>query len=480
MVFAALVTMRAECPIPPSAQEMEARARAEFAVYERNVVSRLDADGRSNAERLEEEGRGWSAFWFKWQRTTRKWDGKIAEEAAKRAPPPSPPKEDMPPPEGIHATPFEWINPVLIPPRAWIYGKHYIRKFVSTTVAPGGVGKTVLTIAEALAIVTGLPLLGVAPDERTNVWVWNGEDPLEELQRRVMATAVHYGLSPADVTGRLFVDTGRAMPIVIASKTRDGAVINAPVVEQVVATIKANKIGVMVIDPFVACHRVTENDNTEIERVAKTWAQIADETGCAIELVHHVRKTNGNEVGVEDGRGAGALLAAARSARALNRMTGDEAARVGIKEPGLYFRTDNGKSNLAPPSSGAKWFKLEAVDLENDTPMTADAPARPSDWVGVVTAWEWPDMTADVTASDLYAVRAEVRNGKWRADPQSGQWVGYAILKAIGVEADEAGKAKAKALQKMWTESRALEEYDDKDEARRIKKFVRAGPFNDD
>jgi hypothetical protein len=92
MVFAALVTLRTESAIRPSPQEMELRARAEFATYERNVASRLPADSRTNAERLEEEGRGWSAFWFKWQRAARKWDDKIAEEAAKRVPP----KQDIP------------------------------------------------------------------------------------------------------------------------------------------------------------------------------------------------------------------------------------------------------------------------------------------------------------------------------------------------------------------------------------------------
>jgi len=75
--------------------------------------------------------------------------------------------------------------------------------------------------------------------------------------------------------------------------TRNGAQIAQPVVDQVVATIRANDIGLLIVDPFVASHRVTENDNPAIELVAATWARIADVTGCAIELVHHSRKTGG-------------------------------------------------------------------------------------------------------------------------------------------------------------------------------------------
>jgi len=105
----------------------------------------------------------------------------------------------------INATPFRWTDPASIAPRRWIYGHHYIRKFVSETVAPGGYGKSTLAITEALAIVTGRPLLGITPNERVNVWLWNGEDPMEELQRRIAAACLHYDIDPSELEGRLFV-----------------------------------------------------------------------------------------------------------------------------------------------------------------------------------------------------------------------------------------------------------------------------------
>src|SRR5271165_664676 len=54
----------------------------------------------------------------------------------------------------IVATPFVWIDPAAIPRRQWLYGRHYSRQFISQTVAFGGVGKSLLAITEALAIVT--------------------------------------------------------------------------------------------------------------------------------------------------------------------------------------------------------------------------------------------------------------------------------------------------------------------------------------
>lgn len=401
----------------------------------------------------------------------RKIEARKAAGAPLKLVPLPPPASDAP--TSIMATPFKWLDATKIPPREWIYGRHYIRKFISSTVAPGGLGKSSLTIAEALAISTGRPLLGIAVDERANVWLWNGEDPQDELDRRVMATALHYRLSESDVAGRLFVDTGRKTPIIIAERTRDGVVINTPLVDAVIKTIQDNSLGVMVIDPFIACHRVTENDNNEIDRVAKIWASIADQTSCSIELVHHVRKTSGSEIAVEDGRGAGALLAAARAARALNRMTDEEGAKAGVKDHRFYFRSDDGKSNLAPPSAHAKWFEMVSFDLKNETQ------SRPSDKIGVVAEWSWPDHSDGVTGSDMQAVRHKVSTGKWRADAQATEWVGYAIIEVLGLETTEATKAKAKSLQSMWVKNGVLKEVTENDEKRKPRKYVRAGNFNE-
>jgi hypothetical protein len=374
----------------------------------------------------------------------------------------------------IRATPFEW--PESIPPRRWIYGRHYIREFVSTTVAPGGVGKSSLIIAEAIAIVTGREILKIKVDEPTNVWMWNGEDPRDELNRRIVAVAKHHKVRPEELAG-LFVDTGRETPIIIAERTRDGVVINAPVVDQVIATITANNIGVFMVDPFIASHRVTENDNNEIDRVAKVWAHIADETGCSIELVHHVRKSNGNEVQVEDGRGAVALLAAARAARTLNRMTKEEGDRAGIENHRFFFRADDGKANLAPPSTDATWFQMVSYDLENGVTKEVDGSVkRPSDKVGVPEGWEWPDPMEDVTANDVEIVRERVRDERWKADPQAKNWVGFLIIDVLGKDRkDTSAKAQAAVLQKVWIEKGALKVVREKDDDYKEKPFIRPG-----
>ena len=94
---------------------------------------------------------------------------------------------------------------------------------VSATVAAGGVGKSALKIAEALAMASARDLLAVGGIKSPlRVWYWNLEDPSDELTRRIQATAMRYGLDQTDIEDRLFVDTGREQELLIAESTRRG------------------------------------------------------------------------------------------------------------------------------------------------------------------------------------------------------------------------------------------------------------------
>ena len=317
------------------------------------------------------------------------------------------------------------------------------------------------------------------------MWIWNGEDPLEELQRRVMATALHYGLTREDLEGYLFLDSGRRMPVIIGEQTRDGARIAVPVVEAVTATIRENRIDVVSIDSFVSSHRVSENDNNAIERVAKTWAAIADETNSGIDLVHHTRKTGGAEATVEDGRGASALLSAARSARVLNQMTQQEAEKAGIDNRRLYFRVDNGKSNLAPPIEAAEWFKLVSVDLGNGTKSEGplDCNRVEGDQVGVVTAWKWPNPFDDISVADLRAAQQAVAaGGPWREHRQASDWVGKPIAAALKLDpTNKAHSKKIAGLLKVWIENGMFVRVTGRDPKRRDERtFVEVGEWAND
>jgi hypothetical protein len=380
----------------------------------------------------------------------------------------------------ICATPFAWREPAKIPRRAWLYAKHYIRKYLSCTIAPGGYGKTSLIIVEALTIATGRPLLDITPNERARVWYWNGEDPADEVDRRITAAMIQHDVTWYELDGYLFRDTGRETPIILAKQDRSGTTIAKPVIDAVIETIKHNDIGVLIIDPFVKSHKVSENDNVAIDIVATQWAQIADITNCAIELLHHPRKTSGGiGITIEDARGAVALIDAARAARVLNKMSEKEAENIGIeiKTVWRYLRLDDGKTNMAPPAEKADWYKLESVTLDNGDNVTLDN----GDNVGVVVSWKYPDPFEGITVHDLrQAQKAVSEGGPWRADPQAEAWVGIPIAKAIRLDINKnSDRKKIRKLLETWIENQMFVEAEEKDKKRKWKKFIKVGKWAD-
>lgn len=368
--------------------------------------------------------------------------------------------------------PFVWRDPASLPRREWLYGRHYIRKFISATFAPGGVGKSSLVGVEGMAMASCKPLLGTCPHQRLKVAYWNGEDPMEETERRIGAACLKYELGASDLEDWLFVGSGREMPLLIAEQTPTGTTILAPNVERVLDTAREFGLDVIIIDPFVSCHAVTENDNNAIGRVAAEWARIAGKANVSVELVHHVRKAHGPEITVEDGRGAGALLAAVRSARVLNQMSKEEAERAGVERHRSYFRVDNGKANLAPPPEGSDWFQMIGVDLENGDTF------NDSDHVGVVTRWSWPDPFDGVKAADLLAVQNKIAGGLWRENSQAKEWVGIAIADVLGLALDDrAAKAKVKGLLSRWLKEGLLVKVMATDEKSRERPVVEVGKW---
>ena len=379
----------------------------------------------------------------------------------------------------IAATPFRLRNAADVPRRQWLYGHTFIRGFVTVTAAPGGLGKSSLAIVEALALATGRNLLGVQPPKRCRVWLWNGEDPIDELERRVLGAALHFGIKAADLEGWLFVDSGRQMEITLAKQERNAVVVTEAVVAGLVEEIRALNIDLVVIDPFVSSHQVSENDNGAIDRVAKAWGRIADLTGCAVHIVAHTRKTGGNEVTADDMRGASALLAAARVGRVLNGMSKDIGSQLGIENYRQFFRVSTDKANLAPRSDDEAWFELVSVDIRNGDER------HPSDMVGVPTCWQRPDAFQGMTEWHMQEVRRRALQAEppYRFDPQAASmWIGELVGDVARLNPQNpADRARICTILKTWFASGALTKVDGdwKDEKGRHRPIVRPGELKD-
>lgn len=298
----------------------------------------------------------------------------------------------------ITLSPWVAVDEASLPPRAWLYGKHYQRATVSLTAGPGGMGKSSLDMVEAVAMVTARALLGEQPEEMLRVWYHNGEDPRDELDRKLIALCKYYGINPhADLNGGLFVTSGTEFPLRVA-KGYANLEVDAALIRRISEEIAKNQIDVVIFDPLVTLHSVSEMDTGKMDAVIRLFAGIADENSSAADLAHHVRKPLAGTVAdydVHDIRGVGAITDAVRAARILNRMNEKDAEAAGCSEIERLtrFRVDRAKGNYSPPQA-ATWRQFVNVELLN------------GDDVGVVAPWDFPgqgERTPEKEAAEHHA-----------------------------------------------------------------------------
>jgi hypothetical protein len=355
----------------------------------------------------------------------------------------------------IKATPFNWPEPASIPRRRWLFDHWLLRGEITAVVAPSGIGKSTITTAITLSLASGNPFLEKGmPEGACTAWLWNLEDDRDELDRQMTACSLRHGVGAAECGERLFIDSGLDQRLCTAIEEDGGFKIVEPVFANLKAEIAARGIDVLTVDPFVSSHEVDENKNVLIDKVVKRWKRLAQETGCAIVLVHHTKKMGGREVRAEDSRGAVALIAAARIVLVLNSMSSEEAERFGIserKERLALVRIDNDKANRSP-AENATWFKKVSVDLGNSDGLL------PSDHVGAAMPWSPPDPFEGITARDLYEVQMLVKDSEYGESCQAGDWAGYAVAEVIGGDPknDKGDKHRIKSLLRQWIDSGAF------------------------
>lgn len=385
---------------------------------------------------------------------------------------------ELPEDRPIRATPFVLRDPATLPQREWLYGKHYIRKFLTATVGAGGGGKSAHAISETLAMVTGRPLLD--PDAGLSaplrVWYVNAEDPQDEIDRRFHAAAKHFNVSAADIGDRLYTDSGRDQEFVVMRQDGRGFKVCQPLIDDMVAEIRHRKIDVVIIDPLVSTHEVPENDNGAMQRVAKAWTEVADRANCCIEVIHHVVKSK-DEVTADSARGGGALKDKTRGMRVVNPMTASEAAKVGLEKPDGYFRIDHGKVNLVA-SGSSQWRRFASVPLGNGKGLL-----KAGDEIGVVEPWRWPSrddlaerqaeqqraIVADVPDDLLAGLKVRLEAGNYKASEQAKHWAGNVVIELGLAET----KVEAKAMLNAWIEAGELEVVDLPDHRRHVSPHIK-------
>jgi len=289
--------------------------------------------------------------------------------------------------EGLHPMKASEIT-YMLPKRDWVLGHRLITGFVTVTVAPGGVGKSMFTMLEALAVATGKPLLGEKPRKIGPVVIYNTEDPLDEIQRRILAICIQYEIDLEELKN-VYLLSGIDEPLRLA-RTIQGVTQVTKDNDKLIKLVKDTGAILLCVDPFIRTHAVQENDNNAIDTVVQCFSKLANRCSCAVSIIHHTRKLPaGTGAGDMDiSRGASSLVSAARIATTLTVMGEKEAKSLQIPEHERYWyiRSDNAKGNMSAPAKHAQWYKKISVKIPN------------GDSVGTL---ELVDLTANYSDKEL-------------------------------------------------------------------------------
>ena len=353
------------------------------------------------------------------------------------------------------SVPFQsWtvVDAMTIPPRRFLYDNHYIRNFASITIATGGVGKSTLCLTEMIAMATGRNLLGVEPTERLKVLYFNGEDPMEEIQRRCVATCEHFGVPQEELVDHLYIASGRDYDLLL-SEGFEGQIneANFKLIEDF-CTDKG--IDVFCLDPLANLTTADET-NMVFRTLAKRLSDLADSCGngrgISIEIVHHTRKNIQNmETNVESARGGSSLIAAVRSARVLSPMTKEEADKAGLESHVNHFRVEVGKSNLAKPVDKAMWFEKKSHALDN------------GDSCAVLEKWEFPDAFSGMSVELGRRIQRRIESERPKHSPRAENWAGKIIIEVLELDIkdnDRLARSKATTILKEWVRTGVVDTY---------------------
>jgi AAA domain len=123
-------------------------------------------------------------------------------------------------------------------------------------------------MVESVSMALGLDLLdNKQPLERPlRIWYHNGEDPMDELKRRLAAICQHYEISLKDLLtgGNFFMTSGNEVPLrVAASYSQVQVQTDHRLVKCIAEQIGDNKIDAASFDPLVTLHAVPESDRQD-------------------------------------------------------------------------------------------------------------------------------------------------------------------------------------------------------------------------
>jgi hypothetical protein len=300
-----------------------------------------------------------------------------------------------------------------VQPDEYLIGKRLAKAHLSLLVAPGAVGKTILQLLQCVAFVTGRRLTGEEihkprDSDKTprKAWFISNEENISVLRRRLWAICLHHKIDyEKEVRPFLYlnstVNQETAFQVVELS---DKTLMVSPDVEKVKRFAKKAGVDLMNVDPFISTlGGINENDNSAIDFAARQYAHIAASVPMAVELSHHISKSEDPEAHVRNifkARGASALANKVKYSYTVAKTNDGTAEKYNLTpdERKRIIRLDMSDKNNYTLGDDTQWFYLHSVQLPNAQD------GLPADNIGVPMLY---DMNQRVTETEADAKNRE-------------------------------------------------------------------------
>ena len=274
-------------------------------------------------------------------------------------------------------------------PRPWLYRRFLMRGEITLLAAAGAVGKSQMALTTAIHLALGRDLFGFKPahpGEPLNSVIYNAEDRLDEMSRRLYAACSALGVPPTAVLPHIALVSGKDPASGRPRLARMGGSGPELVVDDVNMLLNVchhQRVAMLGIDPLVKLHSgLNESDNTHMDVVMEAIAEIADKGNMAVLLAHHLAKmgiaaTDGYAGSVDAIRGAGNIVNSARFAFTMAGPTREDVDRLGLtrEQRERLVRLDDAKMNMALRSSEPVWIEKRTVLLPTGDEVGAFVPA---------------------------------------------------------------------------------------------------------
>jgi RecA-family ATPase len=172
------------------------------------------------------------------------------------------------------------------------------------------------------------------------------EDDRDELQRRIAAVLIHFGIDRRELKGWLFCSTPTGVKLAVQrNKTR----VVGDLERWIRDAITRRQPNLVALDPFIKLHDLAENDSGDMNFVCGLLTSIAVERKIAVDVPHHVHKGSIVAGDADAGRGSSGIRDAGRLIFTLTVMSEAEARAFNIEpdERLAYVRLDSAKVNIA-------------------------------------------------------------------------------------------------------------------------------------